>query len=411
MAEEGTLRVGPDGWVEEYKDGKWVGLGWLTPNELGPLGTIGSGGKEFTGVLVPYIQRQLAAKAPAAPEVAGAAGVPGVPGVTGAAPEEPIEPFVPLGGDILGWPPKPLIKGEGGQHLPELASLAGLSPEATMGLLQYGFGLTIREFVSEHKNDRTAMAAALDQIKNTEEGAVAILKGFEDERIGYPPESEASDYEKSLLESLTRDQETPDFRLGGGDGGGGAGGAGGYGGGLPSGYYDLVRAMQAPETFGGAGYWNWLKAMLPPGGPGTAGEFYTGMSRGASPLTYEGDWAEFMGRGAFPSTYLPSTAYSALGKAVLPQYLSMPGEFWGMMEGMWPDVVAPGTEADFSMMNALGAPGNEALGAFLVSLMQGDPELSLRMMEAAQSMQQEAFLPFLSLFMGPAGQTAPEEAQ
>lgn len=132
--------------------------------------------------------------------------------------------------------------------------------------------------------------------------------------------------------------------------------------------------------------------------------FYGAMSEVMSPLQ-GADELDFLARFAQPGQYYPSTFYSLIGKSMLPMGMNMPGEFYGMMEGAMPSDIAPGTPApDFSFLGGLGQAPMPELGAFLVSLLQSNPELGLALMEAAIGMQQEYAMPFLPLlFAGQGG--------
>lgn len=135
--------------------------------------------------------------------------------------------------------------------------------------------------------------------------------------------------------------------------------------------------------------------------------FYDAISEVMSPLQ-GADELDFLARFAQPGQYYPSTFYSLISKSMMPMGMNMPGEFYGMMEGAMPSGIAPGTPApDFSFLGGLGQAPMPELGAFLVSLLQSNPELGLALMEAAIGMQQEYAMPFLPLLMAGGGGGAP----
>jgi len=255
--------------------------------------------------------------------------------------------------------------------LPALAQAAGMDEPTVAALIMYHFNTSPEAFITRFGRLRQPMVDALAQAARSEEGQTAIRRLYGE--LGLPPPGEEGAAEPTAWE-------------------------GGYG---AAGVGEGAAGAEYPP----GAYFNLLKAQLAPGGPGTAGEFYDAISRLMSPLAGEGDWAEFMGRGAFPSTYMPGSFYTLLGRSALPMGLSMPGEFYGMLEGMMPREIAPGTPApDVGYLSALGGAPAPELGAFLMGLLQGDPELPLLMMQAALQMQQESAMPFLQLLLGPAAQ-------
>lgn len=291
----------------------------------------------------------------------------------------------------------------GAPLLKALAEATGLNAETVGVLIKDKFGSTPEEFASSHNGNREAMAGAVNDAFEGNVGKSYIARWWSEGNIP----AALTDREQAFFDTL-KEMGGPEALAGAegaegwpggyGLGEGGVGGVGGVGGMdyPPSGFYDLQKWMMGgPETLGE--FWDYMD--LP-------GEAYAGISRMASPLSYaQGDPYEFLARMTQPGQFYPGSMYTLAGKAGLPMGLSMPGEFYGMMEAAMPQGIAPGTPTpDFSFLEGLGQAPAPGIADFLMSLIQPQsPELPLAMIQALLSMQQESAMPFLQYLMSPGG--------